>query len=189
VPPEKDQAPDPTVVKVNVVQLPPGPQKDAGWWISTTGPLVIGALALIVAFSTLVIQRQGNQNAQAAINSAAASDVSVNQVGKTADFEIENLAHSGIHSVWLQPAPPPGLVGLLPIGPCSMTTVTLTTASKPVVYFVDSANRSWKIVNGVLQPAANPSAVIDLLAPGIRSSIVSGQLDVNPVTRPAPGCP
>jgi hypothetical protein len=178
VPPNPQTTPETGPVKVEIVQVPPppGPTRGAGWWITTVGSVVIPALALAIAFVSLVYQHEADRAEQSTTARAYASQVSLVQETGSSIFEIENLAHAPIYSVWLQPATH-GLESLGTLPPCSISTVSLTPTSKPTIYFRDANQVGWKLtINGYLQPSVDPSSIIDLLP----QSIASGLARVTP---------
>jgi hypothetical protein len=159
-------------VKVELVSVPdpPEPKKDLASRITNLGSFVITALALIVAFVSVVYQRQSNDAAQASAQSADAAEVFIIQQQSSSTFEIEDLARAPIYSVWLYPAPHDPL-SLGTLRSCSISTFVLTPASKPVIYFKDANGVSWeRTISGKLQHAVNPSSVVALLPLGAESA-------------------
>lgn len=159
-------------VQVDIVRVSelPGPKRDLAWWITTAGSVGIAALGLIVAFTSVVFQRQASSTEQANATRQYASEVFIIQKGNSSTFEIENLARAPIYSVWLYPAARDPR-SLRTLGPCSVSSFTLTPTSKPVIYFKDAKNVSWeRTISGALQQAVNPSAVSALLPLGVESA-------------------
>jgi hypothetical protein len=174
-------------VQVDIVSVAglPSPKRDAGWLFTTAGPVVIAAFGLIVAFVALVYQHEANSAAQSSATRAEASLVSIVQVHGGATFDIDDLGPTPIYSVWLYPVPrDPRSVGMLP--PCSVSSVVLTPASKPSIYFKDANGVSWeRTISGTLRQAVNPSSAFSLL-PLSTESALSASLAVN--TTKTSGC-
>jgi hypothetical protein len=148
------------------------------------GSVVIAALALVVAFASVVLQRQSNSATQSNNMRAEASLVSIIQEQGGSTFDIDNLARSPIYSVWLFPAPrEPRSVGTLP--PCSISSVVLTPASSPVIYFKDANGVSWeRTISGTLQQSVNPSSLASFL-PLASESVLSERINVTTTTSPS----
>jgi hypothetical protein len=181
VPPNAQPIPEPEPVKVEIVKVP---RQGRGSWITTAGPTVIAALALVVAILAFTLQRSAGQAAQAAANEQYAVHVMLIHEPDTSTFEVQNFQSVSIHSVWLAPAAHM-LESLGTIGGCKQSTVVLTATSQPDVYFIDVNNVSWELTSSDhLQPAADPSAVIELLPQAIESYVST----VPPPTTPVPNC-
>lgn len=174
-------------VKVDIVSVSdlPAPKKDMAWWITTAGSVFIGGLALIVAFVSLVFQHQSNAAAQSSATRADASLVSIIQEQGSSTFEIENRAQKPIYSVFLYPvAHDPENMGTL--GPCTISSVLLTSTDKPVIYFKDASGVSWeRTISGQLLQAVNPSSLAALAPPGIAAAL---SRHIAFTTTPAPSC-
>ena len=169
--PNAQTTPEPGPVKVEIVQVP---RQGRGSWITTAGPTVIAALALVVAILSFTLQRSTGQAAESAANEQYAVHVMLIHEPGTSTFEVQNLQSVSIHSVWLAPAVHM-LDNLGTIGGCQQSTVVLTATSQPDVYFIDVNNVSWELTSSDhLQPAADPSAVIELLPRAIESSVSAG---------------
>jgi hypothetical protein len=163
-------------VKFEVVL--PAQKRDVGWWFSTIGPVVIAALALLVAFVSLLDQQKADDIAQAAQTLTARTDASEVFFSSTpnvkSQFIIDNRAGTPITSVLVQPTAHGVLDRLEPVAGCTEVTLTLGSATTPVIYFRDANGQSWEeMVNGVPEPFANPSALIFLLPAGDVSSLLS----------------
>jgi hypothetical protein len=179
--PNAQPAPEPEPVKVEIVQVP---RQGRGSWIATAGPTVIAALALVVAILSFTLQRSTGQAAQVAANRQYAVHVELFHEPGTSTFDVENLQLVSIYSVWLAPAAHM-LENLGTIPGCKQSTVVLTPTSRPDVYFIDVDGMSWELTSGGrLQPAADPSAVIELLPQGIESSVSN----VPPLPTPVANC-
>jgi hypothetical protein len=173
-------------VKVDIASVPelPGPKRDLAWWITTAGSVGIAALGLIVAFVSVVSQRQANSAAQATATREYASEVFIIQKQSSSTFEIENLARAPIYSVWLYPAAHDPL-NLDTLDPCSVNSFSLTPTSRPVIYFKDEKGVSWeRTISGTLQQSVNPSAVSALLPLGSESAF-SRSIAVTTTTSPS----
>jgi hypothetical protein len=174
----------PVEVDITHVRDLPGPKRDLAWWITTAGSVGIAALGLIVAFAAVVYQRQANSTAQANATTEYASQVFIIQKQTSATFEIENLARAPIYSVWLYPAAREPL-SLDTLNPCSVNSVTLAPASKPVIYFKDAKGVSWeRTISGTLRQAVNPSALSALLPLGLESAF-SHRISITTTTSPS----
>lgn len=184
MPPNAQPTPEqgPVKVEVEIVKVP---REGRGSWIITTaGPTIIAALALVVGILSFTLQRSTTQVAQAAANEQYAIHVMLIHEPGTSIFEVQNFQSVSIHSVWIAPAAHV-LENLGTIGGCHQSTVALKPTSQPDVYFIDVNNVSWELTSSDhLQPAANPSAVIELLPRSIESSVSSGP----PPTTTVPSC-
>ncbi len=189
VQPEARPTPGTEPVKVEVVGAPE-PKRDTGWWITTAGPVVVAALALVVAIFSLQDQHAAERTAQAAAARTYASQVSFFQnPSGSSTFEIENSANAQINSVVLQRAPhgPLDRLGTLP--PCMAftvpDTVNLSASSQPVIYFRDVNGFGWELaLGGAAQPSVDPSAILALVPLSQVSSLPRAALNPQPV----PGC-
>jgi hypothetical protein len=158
-------------VKVEVVGIPPT-SRDTGWWFTTIGPVVVGVLALVVAIVTVLDQHQAEQKTQTAANRSLASLVSFTPASGRDQFDITNGADAQINSVLVQPAAAHRSLDRLGIIPrCTEISVTLPSASTPVMYFRDANGLGWELpVNGVAEPSAGLFAILAILPSGALSS-------------------
>jgi hypothetical protein len=169
-------------VKVEVVGAPE-PKRDAGWWITMVGPVVVAALALVVAILSILDQHVAEQTAQAAAARTYASQVSFFQDSPgSSQFEIDNSAPAQIHSVLLQSVAHGSLHPLGTIPACTGTIVTLPSTSKPIIYFRDANGLGWELpIDGAAQPSVDPSAILALLPLSAVSSLPFTDLKYQPL--------
>lgn len=157
VPPQAQPPPAPPPVKVEIVGA-----RDAGWWITTLGPVLIAALALVVAILSVREQRGADQATETAAARTLASEVSFFQTAS--QFEINNNAQAQIHLVLVQPAAHKPLLQLGTIAACHGIIFSLNSASNPVIYFQDANGLGWELsLDGAAEQSAQPSAIISLL--------------------------
>jgi hypothetical protein len=175
VPPEAQPGPQTGPIKVDVVRTPPA-SRDLGWWVTTVGPVVIAALALVVAIVSLNDANRSAQTAQNATARTYASEVSFISGPTAPQFEIDNGAPGQITSVLVQAAPHDALHDIGTIPRCTGITIPLPGASAPVIYFRDANGLSWELpVNGVAEQAPDPNAILSLLPVGAVTSFSSSQ--------------
>jgi hypothetical protein len=167
VPSPAQPPPSAEPVKVEVIGA-----RDAGWWITTLGPILIAALALVVAILSVLEQHGADQATQTAAARTYASEVSFFQSGS--QFEINNNAAGQIHLVLVQSAAHQSLLQLGTIASCRGVIFSLHSASNPVIYFQDANGLGWELsLNGAAEPSAQPSAIISLLPAGAVGSFPS----------------
>jgi hypothetical protein len=173
-------------VKVEIVRVAE-PRKEAGWWVTTFGTVVIAAAALAVAIVSLVDQHTSEQAAQAAAARTYASQVAFfSEPAGSSVFKIENGAPAPITSVLLLPDPHQHLDNIGTLAHCTTVSITLSPTSKPTIYFRDANGIGWELpAGGIAQQSADPSALLALLPIGENVSSLS-QADLNP--QPVPGC-
>ncbi len=187
MPPIAQPAQGPEPVKVEIVRAA-DPRKDVGWWITTIGPVLITALALVVAILSVLEQHGADQATQTAAARTYASQVSFfPDPSGSGVFEIENSAQAAINSVLLQSAPHERLDSLGTLPPCRTFSVHLSSPTGPVIYFRDANGMGWELpLGGDAQPSVDPSAILAVLPFNAdHVSILSGT-ELNP--QPVPGC-
>jgi len=164
MPPQPRPAQPTEPVKVEIVSAAQ-PGRDAGWWVTTFGPVIIAALALVVAIVALVDQHSAEQTTETAAARTYASEVSfIADPSGPSQFEIDNNATAQITSVLVQPAPHQSLQRLGTIQACTGIAFPLRSATNPVIYFRDANGLGWQLpINGIAEPSADPSQIIDLL--------------------------
>jgi hypothetical protein len=167
MPPQAQPPPAPPPVKVEIIG-----GRDAGWWITTLGPVLIAALALVVAILSVSEQRGADQATETAAARTFASEVSF--FPTASQFEINNNAQGQIHLVLVQPAAHKRLVQLGTIAACHGIIFSLGPASNPVVYFQDANGLGWELsLDGAAEPSAQPSTIISLLPTDLVGSFPS----------------
>jgi hypothetical protein len=151
-------------IKVDIVE----PRRNASWWFTAIGPVLISAAALAIAILALADQHAAEQNAQNTAARTLASEVSFfSAPAGQSQFEIDNDANAQITSVLVQPYAHGPLDSLGTIADCTGISVTLESATAPVVYFRDANGLGWELpLNGTAQLSADPSAIIALAPVG-----------------------
>jgi hypothetical protein len=149
----------------------------------TVGPVVIAALALVVAIGTLVDQHGAEQTTAAAAARTYASEVSfIPAPTGPSQFEIDNNASAQITSVLVQSAAHASLHQLGTIQACIGIDFPIPAASSPVIYFRDANGLGWQLpVNGVAQPSADPTQILELLPVSAVSSLPATEIKPKPL--------
>jgi type II secretory pathway pseudopilin PulG len=185
----------------NINVIVPEPKRDFGWWLTTIGTVVVPVLALVLAIVSLVYQNEANQRAnqtaQAANKTAqealalsvraGASSVAFSTIpNQTSQFEIDNREDDPITSVYIQPtAARDSLDSLGSIAGCRGFTISLPSATAPVMYFKDANGQGWEEpANGTAEPFADPSTFLLLLP----ASDISARLPAEGPPQVLTGC-